>query len=433
MSNDLQYKAERKVAAAKIALMRHENYAMWSGILMLGQTTVREDCPTAMTNGRDEVYGRDFVLKLTPKELAFVVLHENLHKAFRHLVTWRPLYDREVYSVDPETGAQCNLANIACDFVINGLLVSGDPEEKVIAMPKDKDTGKVMGCYDKKFDGLNAKQVFDMLLQDNPPQPQDGNGQGKGKGKGQKGGNSVMAGSGFDQHDWDGAKEMTKAELEELRAEIDNAIRQGQIAHGRMFSKTGAGEMDVAIGELLYPEVPWEELLREFVVSHCQGHDTSSWRRVNRRFIGSDIYLPSLISEKVGHIVIGVDTSGSVADGEITKGLSEIAHIAETVNPQKVDLLYWDTRIAAHEEYFENDVQNIVSSTKPKGRGGTDVLAMMHYMKEKNIKPQCTIIFTDGGIGDWGSAWETPVLWVIINNKNCTAPVGQTIHVTSDK
>ena len=61
-----------------------------------------------MTNGRDEVYGRAFVDMLNDAELRFLVLHEVYHKLYRHLTTWRHLYD--------ENG---RLANVACDHVIN--------------------------------------------------------------------------------------------------------------------------------------------------------------------------------------------------------------------------------------------------------------------------------------------------------------------------
>jgi len=78
-------KIERRVKKAKITLMRKPEFAMWSGIMMVGKTEVRDDFPTAATNGRDEIYGTEFVDSLNDKELMFVVLHENLHKAFRHL------------------------------------------------------------------------------------------------------------------------------------------------------------------------------------------------------------------------------------------------------------------------------------------------------------------------------------------------------------
>ena len=294
---------ERKVQKAKITLMRDPRFALWSGILMVGRTSVVDNIPTACTNGRDEKYGRKFVAGLKEPELNFVVLHENLHKAYRHLTTWKKLHDENH-----------RLANAACDYVINLKLKDLDPSERTIAMPRWADgelKGKPMGLVDEKYRGLNAKQVFD-LLKDEQKGKGDGEGDGESEGEGSEGsGTGQGAGQGFDDHDWDGAKEMTEEEKKVLEREIDQAIRQGVMAHQKI-AGTGAGDLDRDLLELLEPKVDWREMLREFVKSTCSAKDTSSWRRVNRRFLSTGVYMPSLIGEKVGHMVIAVDTSGSV-------------------------------------------------------------------------------------------------------------------------
>jgi predicted metal-dependent peptidase len=95
-----------------------------------------------------------------------------------------------------------------------------------------------------------------------------------------------------------------------------------------------------------------------------------------------------------------------------------------------VDLIYWDSEVAAHEEYDELSVPNIVSSTKPKGGGGTDPTAMMTYLKENNITPECIVMLTDGYIGDWGDDWNAPILWTICNGaSDVYAPCGKTVHI----
>ena len=390
-------KEERRLKKVKIALMRNPKFALWSGIMMVGKTSVVDDFPSAATNGRDEWYGRDFIKQLDDKELGFVVLHENLHKAFRHLFIWRKLDE-----IDR------SLTNMACDYVINLMIVEMDPVEQFVAMPK-KD-GKPYGLIDTRFKNMNTKQVFDILRQE---QEEGGSG----------------GGGGFDEHDWDGAKELTDEQKKVLEREIDQAIRQGQIANQKLNGK-GAGGRNRELGDLLEPQVDWREVLREFVKSVCNAKDTSSWRKVNRRFIGQDIYLPTLIGEKVGRIAIGIDTSGSIGGKELTNFLSEVQAIAKDVNPSKLDLIYWDSAVAGHEEYDDCTVSNIVSSTQPKGGGGTDPTAMMTYLKEKGIKPEVIIMLTDGCIGDWGNEWDAPILWTICNGySDVFAPVGKTIHI----
>jgi predicted metal-dependent peptidase len=386
-------KEERRLKKVKIALMRNPKFALWSGIMMVGKTTVSDTVPTACTNGRDETYGREFIQGLDDKELGFVVLHENLHKAYRHLFTWRKLHD-----IDPQ------LTNAACDYVINLQIAEMDPQEQVVAMPRKE--GKPYGLIDARFKGMHTKQVFDILREE------DGGG-----------------GGGFDDHDWDGAQDISDADKKALEKEIDQAIRQGQIADQKMNGK-GAGGKNRELSELLEPQVDWREVLREFVKSVCNNKDASSWRRVNRRFLSGDVYMPTLIGERVGRIAVGIDTSGSIGGVELNAFLSEVQSIAKDVNPQKLDLIYWDSEVAGHEEYDEFTVTNVISSTQPKGGGGTDPRAMMEYLKEKGIKPEVIIMLTDGCIGDWGNAWDAPILWTISNgSSDVFAPVGKTIHI----
>lgn len=413
---------ERKVQKAKITLMRDPRFALWSGILMVGRTSVVDNMPSACTNGRDEKYGRKFVAELKESELNFVVLHENLHKAFRHLTTWKKLHDENH-----------QLANQACDYVINLKLKDIDPSEKTIAMPRFKDgmmKGKPMGMIDERFRGMNAKQVFDILKQEQKDKCSgEGDDEGEGAGQG-SGGNGTREGEGFDDHDWDGAKEMTEAEKKDLEREIDQAIRQGVMAHQKI-AGTGAGDIDRDLLDLLEPKVDWREMLREFVKSTCHAKDASSWRRVNRRFLSTGTYMPSLIGEKVGHLVVAVDTSGSVGQEELSGFLTEVKGIAEEVKPSQVDLIYWDSRVAAHEEYTENMVGDIINSTKPRGGGGTSPSCVSEYLKEKLIKPECIIVLTDGYVGnDWGRDWTAPVLWTIVGGyDDCVADNGKTIHI----
>jgi predicted metal-dependent peptidase len=104
--------------------------------------------------------------------------------------------------------------------------------------------------------------------------------------------------------------------------------------------------------------------------------------------------------------------------------------IAEDVNPEKVDLLYWDCEVAGHETYEANNVRDIVQSTKPRGGGGTSPSCITEYLKEKKIDPECIIILTDGYVGsDWGGDWTRPVLWCITGGNEVTAPNGKTIHI----
>jgi predicted metal-dependent peptidase len=397
---------ERKLQKAKISLMRDPKFALLSGVLMVGRTSVDDNVPTACTNGRDEKYGRKFIKELREQELNFVVAHEASHKMYRHLTTWKKLHD--------ENSA---LANQACDYVINLMLKDMDPEERTIAMPRYKTgvlQGKPMGLIDERFRGMNAKQIFDILKEEDDGEGGEGGEDGEG---------------GFDEHDWDGAKDLSDEEKKQLERDIDQAIRQGVMARQKIAGK-GAGGIDRELQDLLEPKVDWREVLREFVKATCRAKDTSSWRKPNRRFLGTGIYMPSMIGEKVGHLVIAIDTSGSIGQDELSDFLSEVKGIAEEVNPSQVDLIYWDSEVAGHEEYTENDVASIISSTKPKGGGGTSPSCVSEYLKDKKIEPECIIMLTDGYVGDdWGKDWTAQVLWCIVGGNDVIAENGKTIHI----
>lgn len=399
-----QLTPEQRLNKAVVDIMGNPKYVALAGILMIGDRSIKDGIPTACTNGRDEYYGREFVDGLNDAELRFLILHESYHKLYRHLTTWRHLYDKNA-----------QLANMACDYVIN-IKITDDNTDKFAVMPS-------MGLLDEKYRGWDSARVFDDLMQNQDPNSGDG-GQGT-QGDGSQGSQSNNASQGFDDHDWDGASELSDAEQRDLAREIDEAVRQGAMIAGKM--GTG-GDRDLQ--DLLQPQIDWREVLRDFITSTCAGSDYSTWKRPNRRYISSGHYMPSGISEQVGELVVAIDTSGSIGSTELAHFLSEVKSIAETVKPDCVRLLYWDTKVCRDEKYTD-DIDRIAESTKPAGGGGTRVECVPAYMAEHGIKPQAVIVLTDGYLGGaWGS-WVSPVLWCLLDNPNTKPSVGKYVHIKS--
>jgi predicted metal-dependent peptidase len=378
--------AEQRIERCHIDLMKHPQFVAYSGILMIGETKIDDKTPTACTNGKDVKFGRDFVMSLNDADLRGVILHEAKHKMYRHLLTWKHLQKQ-----DP------NRANMACDYVINLELVDeGKRSSNFVSLPEG-------GLYDEKFRGLNSAEVFALL----PTQPNEGGGEG----------------SGFDEHDWEGAEGLNEAEREALTKEIDQAIRQGAILAGKV-----GGNVDRSFTDLMSAKVDWKEALREFVSSVSQGKDDSTWRKPNRRWLQHDIYMPSTVSESMGRVVVAIDTSGSIRGEVLNRFISEVASVMTNMNPEQVDLLYWDSDVAGHEVYGLNDADRMTSSTKPKGGGGTSPSCITRYMAKHKIDPVCAIILTDGYVGnDWGGQWNCPTLWTICSD--IKSPIGQTIKI----
>ena len=76
---------ETRLKKAHVALMKHPETALFSGVILMGKSTVTDDCPTAYTDGINKVYGRKFMEGLDDAELRALILHENLHVALKHI------------------------------------------------------------------------------------------------------------------------------------------------------------------------------------------------------------------------------------------------------------------------------------------------------------------------------------------------------------
>lgn len=398
-----QLSAEQRLSKNITAIMGNPKYVALAGVLMIGDKGIKDDCPTAYTNGRDDYYGRAFVDGLTDSEFRFLILHETYHKLFKHLTTWEHLYKD-----DPK------LANMACDYVIN-LMISDENRDLFAVMPKDAE-GNNIGLLDEKFRNMDTAQVYKILKQDQEQNGSDAS-------------NTPNEGAGLDEHDWEGAQEMDADEQRELAQEIDQAIRQGAMTAG----KVGSGG-NRAIDQLLQPEVNWREVMREFITETCRGNDDSTWRQPSRRHLAMGILRPSGITERVGELVIGIDTSGSIGQQELTKCLSEIKGVCDTVRPESVRILYWDTKVCSDELYGDvagacGSLEQLTQTTKPAGGGGTMVQCVPDYIRDKNINAQAVIVLTDGYLGgDWG-AWTMPLLWGILDNKSARPTIGKTLHI----
>lgn len=376
----------QRVERAHVSLIRDNEFMWLSGIIVMGNNTVTtEPGITARTDGANVEYGESFIADLTDAELMGLVLHEKLHCAFKHLTTWRTLYDNNH-----------QLANMACDFVINLMIKDRADVDGFVRLPAG-------GCVDEQYRGMDTGQVFKLLKQQYP--------------------NGAPA-SGFDQHDWDAASDLTAEEVEDLTKTIDQALRQGNI----LASKAGAN-VDRNVLEMLQPKVDWRDALREFVSNSKPGDEYTTYRRINRRFQSQDLMLPTSYSDSMYRVVLAVDTSGSIDNNAIAEFLAEAQSVCESVKPELVDLLYWGHDVAAHEQYEASAVGTLRESTKPKGGGGTAPSCVTTYLQDQNIRPDCIVMLTDGEVfGDWGGSWSAPVLWCISNTR-INAPHGVTVHM----
>jgi predicted metal-dependent peptidase len=395
---------EVRIKRGHIAMMKHPETALYSGVMMMGETSVDDKPITAYTDGVNKRYGRAFLTAVCKEdaEVNGVILHENLHIVLRHTI-----YGKDMFMENKDR------ANRAADYVVNGIIMA-IKDKKLVKLPD--------GClYDPRFDNMNMRQVYNILKDE-----EGGGGGGKGK-PDPNGDPSNGSGGGeyqFDEHDF--SADMTDEELKEMDGKIDRAIREGAILAGRL-----GVDLPRAITEMLEPQVDWRREFADFVSSTCKGKDEYTWRRFNRRMLPNDIFLPTVENETIGEIVVPIDTSGSIDQDQLNEFASELVSIAEAVRPEAIRILWWDTKVHG-EQLFTDNYEQIGSLLKPLGGGGTRVSSVSEYINKKKIKAECVVVFTDGYL-ESDVKWDinSPTLWLVTQNKGWIPPAGKVVFVNN--
>lgn len=381
---------ETRLKKAHIALMKHKETALYSGVMLMGKNSVIEDNVTAYTNGVDKKYGREFISKLTDAELRGLILHENLHVALKHI----PRFKKE-FKDNPQA------INVATDYAVNDVIMNLRDRD-ICHLPEG-------GLYDAKYHNWSVREIYEDLKKQQKQNKDSGQGESLGKT--------------LDEHDFENAQSMTDEEAKEMSSKIDKALREGGILAGRMGAK-----IPRVIGDMLEPKVDWREVLREFVNNATKGSDEYTWRKFNKRQMANDIYLPSMENESIGELIVAIDTSGSIGGQELTEFASELASICSVATPSKVRVLWWDTEVHGEQIFLPEHYLNIKELLKPQGGGGTKVSCVSEHLNKQRVEAEAIIIFTDGYL-ESDITWNVkcPTLWLVTQNNNFVAPSGKVV------
>jgi len=294
-----------------------------------------------------------------------------------------------------KTDAQ--LANVAMDYVVNSIIMD----------IKDKSLCKLPegGLYDPKYRNWSVRQVFDDLKKQQQQQ---------------------QSKQSIDNHGFGDLKEqLSEQDLEKLSSQIDDAIQHGAMLAGRM-----GQELPRTIQQSIVPEVDWKAELWDFITTAAKGRDEMTWRRLNRRRLVDDLYLPSLQSNKLNEVVIAIDTSGSISGDLISQFAVQLANICETCNPDRVSVLWWDT-VVRGVQVFEGNYSSLATQLKPVGGGGTRVRCVADYITKHGMRPDCLVVLTDGYVeGNLNWPLDTvPTLWLVTEAHGFVPPVGRKVKV----
>ena len=349
MNAQLQHTAldelQRKVGKAKSLLILDHPFF---GTACTKRPIIYTDTvPTAAMSATGQMYMNvDFCAPLTVQQLMFLLAHEAMHYMLAHGL-------RRGHR-DPQAW------NVAADKVINDTLIDA-------------------GVGDFIDGGITLDGAREMAAESLYDENDDGDGEGPGGL-----GNDIG-----DPTDADG-QPLDDATIHQLEAEAKiDAIQSAKAA--KAVGKLPAS-IERIIEELVNVSTPWYDILERFMAGKIK--DGYSWNRPNRRFIARNIYIPGTdYVPKMGPVVIGVDTSGSIGPDEIAMFNGHINRIIDTCNPEVVHVVYCDYDVAGVDEYTPEDFPVTIQC---KGGGGTSFKPVFDWIDNNAIDPECVVYLTDG-------------------------------------
>lgn len=320
--------------------------------------------------------------------------HELLHIAFQHLTTFNMFSDKK-------------LANIAMDMEINQYI--------------DKDWLPEGGIDIDDYPDLNldrkagSRYYYDKLKQAKEDHNKNGTCGDKNFDKVCEGLNAgegmviICAGNGDEQSvslpehgTWEEFEDLPEAEKKLIEKQLQKVLSD---AKEQTIKKRGTvpGEIDavILIEEIVKPKFDWRGFVRRFTGVSTKVFTKKIRRKENRRFSDN----PGLKVKMRQHMLLGIDTSGSVSDDELREFMNEIHHIYKC--GVDITIVQCDTQINSIEPYKGKYQEFEVS-----GRGGTYFDPVLEYFNGNLKKYTSLVYFTDGECG-WSVKPRGNVLWVL--------------------
>jgi predicted metal-dependent peptidase len=362
MANILAGKTPEELAKMKLAAAKYD--AMYAcpffGYLLLSPEYVQDDSmPTMGTDGHKIYYNHKFVVDLPMKQLIGVMVHEVMHDAFLHMLR-KGVRDPAKW-------------NLAADFAVNYLIKNGEGLE----LPQ-------WICYDEKYKDQSVEEIYADITKNPPPilkvYQAAANGQGPPK---DGNGNTPF----MDSHIYGNGKDKSH----DAMAEQD---WKGKLAQAAVFArnqgKLPAG-MERLIEETLEQSAPWQQLLRRYLSPFALKTDYT-WTKPNKKFLQYDFVMPGYTSDSL-EIVVGIDTSGSIGQKEISLFLNEVRAIMGVAKSYTIHIIGCD---AAVHDYFKCTEFSGPIPDKIGGGGGTDFRPVFKEIEKRMLHPSVMVYFTDG-------------------------------------
>ena len=354
-------------------------------LIMLNKTW-RQDLPTAGVSKNGINYqlaiNEEFWTSLSEEHQLGLLKHELLHIAFGHLTSFGSFSDKK-------------LANVAMDMEINQYIDTDWLPKGGIMIEdyEDLDLDERAGCryYYKKLqelkqekdkNGTCGNEPMDKLLDD------------------------IENGDVPDHGTWEEFDDLSEAEKKLIDKQIQKVLSD---AKEQTIKKRGSipGEIEgvITIEEIVAPKFDWRGYMRRFTGISTKVFTKKIRRKENRKFPES----PGLKLKMKQHMLLGIDTSGSVSDSELQEFMSEIHHIYKA--GVDVTIIQCDTSINSIESYKGKFELNVI------GRGGTEFDPVLEYYNENQKRYTSLVYFTDGECNTHVKP-KGHVLWVLSERSN---------------
>ena len=308
----------------------------------------------------------DFWNSLSDNHKRGLLKHELLHIGFFHIQCQDEFPNKRV-------------ANIAMDIEINQYIDAEDLPEG--------------GCTLESFAEYNlppkagCREYYKLLMQAKEQEEQSGSGGKISDMAGMDDGEQHGSGTNVPDHGtWKDFEDLSEAEKKLLESQTAHILKE--IADSVEKSRgTIPGEFKGILERLRHVEPPkfdWRSYVRRFAGGAKEVFTKKLRRKDNKRFEEN----PGLKIKNKRHLLVAIDTSGSVSDKEVKEFLNEIHHIHKTGS--EVTILQCDTTIRSIEKYKPNEDITL------HGRGGTDFDPVLEYYNENQRKYTCLFYLTDG-------------------------------------
>jgi len=337
----------------------------------------------------------EFWDKLPENHRVGLLKHELLHIAYFHLSTFFSFPDKK-------------LANVAMDMEINqyidkdylpegGIDIDDYPDLNLDRKAGTRYYYEQLNKAKQKKDqnGTSGDANFDKLC--------DAMDQGQGTvvivSIGTQGDKEVE----LPQHGtWEEFENLSEAEQKIIQTQMDRLLKE---AAQQTVKKRGTvpgniqGYLD-KLEQLEPPKFNWRGYMRRFTGVSSKVFTKKIRRKPNKRFSEN----PGIKVKMRQHMLLAIDTSGSVSNDELYEFMNEIHHIHKC--GVDITVIQCDTTIKSIEPF------NPREELKVHGRGGTEFDPVLEYYNANLRKYTSLVYFTDGECNA-SVRPKSPVLWVL--------------------